>query len=1365
MINPSIPGYTIVEKIGEGGFGLVYKAKQTNTGQLVAIKVLKTTQEVDEQKKAHQKARFERETQLGAQISHPHIVQLLDKGYTETGEPFAVFEYISGQTLKDYIIRQGSLNAAETGELMGQVLDALASAHEQGIVHRDLKPQNLMVTQTGAKNNIKILDFGIGAFTQEYRTKDYKSLTLTKEMVGTPSYSAPEQLRGEPPTVKSDMYAWGLILIECLTGRTVMEGDSIAEIFQRQLQASNVPIPSAIVGHPLANLLRRVLDKNPQQRLGDATQLYKDYKVINFNTIVGKIAQAPPQPMVDDDATVDSDLDVVIGHSDKRQITVLCVKLSLVLPNDYQISDELLDTIQKDQLATCTDIAVRFGAHIAGNLADNLMFYFGYPVVSDNDARRAGRAALELVNQTQKRSALLQALHGISLDIRVSLHSGSVLVKQGITPEGMNPNIAFELLYQAAKNTVLVSETAKQLLDPFLEFEVAETKRFSNTTKAMKLYSLVGERQTEAMSFLRPWSANRQMIGREVEKQKFMDLWASVKSEGGKSLLLDGQAGIGKSKLTYECKKLLRNDEVTVAECRCLPEHENNALFPFFDMLRKHWGLQEGENQDFNISRLKEVLTDAQCEIKQVLPVLCSWLSIPLVTEEAMEMPAPEQQKDILMEALEKLVLNVGQAQPFLLIVEDIHWIDPTSKEFLERLLQKLSQHNYLLLMTTRPHFKPDWNDAHLTVLELKPLSQEAIKEMIEGVLEGKGVSDDTVAYIAQRADGVPLFIEELTHMLLEQNYLILEQDVYHLDENIDQDTVPVTLQDLLNARLNKLGLAKETAQLAAAIGRNFDYDLLVHSSLRDEASVQADLDKLINADLVYRQRKVSGESYIFRHALIRDAAYDGMPNALQKDTHGRIATTLENEFPQVKEENPFEVARHFAGAEHFENASSYGIQMVQKQVVSSANKEAVVLNNIVKGWTSSISIPEKQVESELKLNNAVLPAFMAVEGYGGESIEEINKRNDELIEQAQTLGITLSGSELDDMAEGSRWLQFINNHFRGSRKEARAIANELVEDIKITGNHERAVGRLPIISEAHMLDGEWETARDMCLEVLEVYNPETDIEIGIKYGLQPKSSVQYYLSRMYCGLGYPNKAREYIEASLKEANEVGHLVSLTLSHNYLAILGSMLFDKTMVTEAVNRYERDHGDKTGNDWVLPYLYMLVAWSKGDTEYAEQFVIDCIASKQDYALGYFEPYLADTYLSLEAYDKAIELMEKSVKRCVARHEIGTIPMVSRSLAECYYAVDQSPTERVVQELERAIDIAYRTKARWFEFQAIVDYSDLLLQHEDTVADDTKSKIFKRLRELMDFLVQEDGEQTTGYFKRAELLWEKIEKRGN
>ncbi|EAY30259.1 TOMM system kinase/cyclase fusion protein [Microscilla marina] len=1367
MINPSIPNYTLLEKIGEGGFGLVYKAKQSNTGQLVAIKVLKNDAGIDEQKHRHQQARFERETQLSAKINHPHIVKLLDKGYTETGELFAVFEYVAGETLKDYIIRNGALPAAETGVLMGQALDALVCAHDQGIVHRDLKPQNLMVSQTGSQRHIKILDFGIGAFTQEHRTKDYKSLTLTKEMVGTPSYSAPEQLRGEPPTVKSDLYAWGLILIECLTGKTVMEGDSIAEIFQQQLQASNVPLPAAILDHSLASLLRRVLEKNPQSRAGDAAKLYEDYLDINFSSIVGKLARESAGQLADheDDPTLDSDIDVVVGRSAKRQITVLCVKLSLVLSDNNDLSLELLDTIQKDQLNGCRDIAIRYGGHIAGSLGDNICIYYGYPEVSDNDARRAGRAALELVTQTKKRSALLQALHGISLDIRVSLHAGEVVVKQAHTPEGLTPNVAFNLLYQTKEQSVLVSETTKKLLDPFLEFEVAESCYFPNIAGEFKVYALVGERQTEALSFLRPQSAGRQMIGREQEHQVFVQQWQKVKAGEGQAVLFSGQAGIGKSRLTYECKKQLREEGVVVAECRCLPEHENNALYPFFDMLRKHWGLQEGENQDFNIARLEDVLTQAGCDTKMALPILCSWLSVPLSdTYEAMQLPTPEQQKEILMDALEKLILNLGESAHFLLIVEDLHWLDPTSKELLERLLHNLDQQNYLLLLTTRPYFKPSWVYNYLTVMDLMPLEINSVKNLIEGVLEGKKVTDPTVQYISERADGIPLFIEELSQMLLEQGYLVLDNDEYHLQENLDEEAVPVTLQALLNARLDKLGLAKETAQLAAAIGRNFDYDLLVRSSLRDEALVQADLHQLMNADLVYRQRRVQGESYIFRHALIRDAAYDGMPNALQKDTHQRIATTLEGEFPHIKDENPFEVARHFAGAELFSNAADYGLQMVKKQVDGSSNQEALLVNEKVKGWVEQITSLTTKIETELTLNNTVLPAFMAIEGFGGKSVLQTSKRNEELIDKVKTLDSTLSNHNLEALANNTEWALFLNYHFHAKRKDARKIAEKILQSARTTGDRLREVAISPMIAQAFLIDGDWALAKEVCTKVLEIYNEATDVEIGIAHGMEAKSAANFILARIYCCLGYPDKAIGYIENAIVWAEQTKHLVTTTLSYNYKGIIGSLRQDKNMVKQAVTDHNAKHAGLSEGNWVTIHLLMLSDWSNNKYDYAAQYVKDSLASGQHYALGYFEPYLAETYLNHEMVQEAIDLMENSVQRCLKHEEWGTLPMVTRRLALSYYAADQRLSARVKEQMTESLKLAQKQQVKWFEFEALIDYANILLECDEEAIEE-KVKIYKQLENVMDFFKKEGEAQETLQWKRAVKILSNIKSLNN
>ena len=290
----TIKDYVIEAVIAEGGFGRVYKAIQKSIHQSVAIKTLKFHHNLGEHKKRKHISRFERETQLCAEMNHPNIVKLLDKGYTDQGDLYAVFEFVEGETLKDLIIKNSGLSPVETVHLMGQVLDALVSAHKKGIVHRDLKPQNIMVTHSGVAPIVKILDFGIGAITNEVQREDYVNVTLTKETIGTPAYSAPEQLRGEPPTVKSDIYAWGLVLLECLTGEQAIKGRTLAEVFQQQLSPGNIVIPPAIAGHELAELLRKVLDKVPETRIGDTSKLYHDFAQINIQNLVGDIRKKRP---------------------------------------------------------------------------------------------------------------------------------------------------------------------------------------------------------------------------------------------------------------------------------------------------------------------------------------------------------------------------------------------------------------------------------------------------------------------------------------------------------------------------------------------------------------------------------------------------------------------------------------------------------------------------------------------------------------------------------------------------------------------------------------------------------------------------------------------------------------------------------------------------------------------------------------------------------------------------------------------------------------------------------------------------------------------------------------------------------------
>ncbi len=286
----SIENYDVLEKIGEGGYGLIYKAIKQSTGQTVAIKTIKHADNIGEQNKKQLLLQFHQETELCENMTHPNIVKLLDKGQTKNGIPYAVFEYVKGHTLKAFILQNGCLSAITMSEIMEQVLSALIYAHNKGIIHRDLKPQNIMISKIGIKHQVKILDFGISTFKKNVRRSKCQHLNLNHNITGTPMYCAPEQLKGEPPTLQSDIYAWGLIVLECLTGQPVMSGTSQDVILQQQLKTVRIPLPQALNNHQLATLLHQVLEKNPKNRAESCSQVFQDFRQINFKTLTGNLA-------------------------------------------------------------------------------------------------------------------------------------------------------------------------------------------------------------------------------------------------------------------------------------------------------------------------------------------------------------------------------------------------------------------------------------------------------------------------------------------------------------------------------------------------------------------------------------------------------------------------------------------------------------------------------------------------------------------------------------------------------------------------------------------------------------------------------------------------------------------------------------------------------------------------------------------------------------------------------------------------------------------------------------------------------------------------------------------------------------------
>lgn len=1298
LIRINTCGYELIEPLGQGGFGTVFRASQQSTGQIVAVKMIHLG-DISEQERSRRIDRFERETHLCAELHHPNIVRLLDKCRTEDHHLFAVFEYVPGETLKEVLSREGAFPALKTWELMGQVLDGLSCAHDRGIVHRDLKPANVMITHTGTKQHVKILDFGISTLVPDARKSNYQSLTLTSEAVGTPSYSAPEQLRGEPPTVKSDLYAWGLVLVECLTGQAVMGGATLAEIFHRQLSPADVPLPPAILGHPLGDLLRRVLQKNHKNRTGKTDQLYSDFQKLNLTGIVGKLNDTRTDTRAPGDHIEMTE--IVSPWSDlqieRRQITVLCCSLGLMpVAEEAEPDFETLDALQQDLLSLCTDIGARFGGYAAGSLGDSVMIFFGYPKAGDRDARHAARTALEIAGQMRRRSVFLTERQGIRPAFRIGIHSGMVTTCEGSPPSGMTPNTAQKLQNLASAGTVLVSGSTRKLLERYIEFEPSESYPLDRL-KPEQTFLLTGERQAEAFSFLQTGSVNLPMVGRDKEFDALKAIWEKTVDQRGFTVLLRGDPGIGKSCLTFKMMRFITDRGHGAIVCRCLPELRNSGLAPILEMLKSQLHLHEASSPDEALCRLESVLKRCRCRVDWSMPILCSWFSMPLPEGFSPVPHSPERQKKILFGVLEELIMNMAHDRPLMIIAEDLHWADQVTLDLLDRLMARIDEARVLILLTARPEFSVPWETENLNIFELTGISLADTESMLRKLTAERPVHRGVLDVVYKRTDGVPLFIEEMVRWMLDREHMVVQNGVYHMQEWFDPASVPITLQDLMNEKLGHLGPAKETAQTAAAIGREFDYSLLVRVSLRDEASVQTDLDEMTVAGVVYRQRKVHGESFIFRHAMIRDSAYNSMVRSVRRHTHGRIAMTMENDFPEQAKADSAGIARHSAEAGMFEKAVRYGTRAATTSLERALNDETIFHSNKVLKWIDRLEADNRD-EAELNINGILIQALMGKFGWAAPEVKSRIDRSQNLIER-----LAQNTNQFREL-----WALATYHHVAGNRHEVRALTDELARIVEQSGDQSQDVATATFLGLRYQTDGQYTQALVALEKAINLYEPDLNKNHGMTFGLDTRVWAAGTLSIVYWFAGYDTVAVECGENAIIWGRRLNHVPSLAIALLYRG-LGHYHSGNKKGAAYVTKELLHLAKKYGLPAYEGYATVLNSWATGNATLATNILDTLQTMGCRLALSLYGAMIA----SIEAENGNIDTAIIQIDKCIsAADEIGEYlhtPVLYKCRAMYLLKKYQEGLPDIKESLMRSAELARAQGMLRTEAEAMVEYS--------------------------------------------------------
>ncbi|WP_019615209.1 TOMM system kinase/cyclase fusion protein [Psychromonas ossibalaenae] len=1315
------PAYQLLEKIGEGGFGRVYRAIQVNTGQIVAIKFLSIGAEFDLSKRTRYIERFQRETLLGSRLQHPNIVRLLDKG--KSGELlYAVFEFVEGKTLKQTLLESGTLMPSDAAAVMSQVLDALSHAHEQGVIHRDIKPANIILTKTGAKTHAKVLDFGIGTFVNEARLEDHKSITLTQETLGTPSYSSPEQLRGEPPTVKTDLYVWGLVFIECLTGQPAMSGSNLASVFHKQLSQSNVPLPAAIVGHPIAALLRRVLQKKAHERTVNARELYQELTQINFSNLVGDMA-APKEHRSEHSTTVlRSDFDETVIHdsamqysslTERKQITALSINLSVHSVTDQVIDHEVADALHRDQKNQCLDTAVRYGGFHAGTLGDTQLFYFGYPAVSDNDSRLCARTALDMISSLRKRNALLKNSQGIRMEIRAGMHTGLVTCYADAVPEGDTPNIAMQLARMANCCQVLCSDSSRNMLEGYINFEPRQSCMLGIDSTETALYNLSSERHVEAFGFLRGTQNNNVFIGREEELKSLDALLYNPELDNTSSILspnkfahVYGEAGIGKSRLIFELRN--RCPQMFHYGAQCLPEQVNNALYPILNMLKYKYSL-EALTQSGAVNKLINVLNHIQPQSAQeTVPVLCSWLGLPLPEGLPVSPLSPELQKQVLFAGLAALLISpdqVKETQPNLFIFEDMHWADPVSIEFVAYLNQDQGfiDSSDVFITTSRLPLPKLLKAADFELIEIGRLCQAKTREFVINLFDNKKVSSHLLDVVVSRTDGIPLFIEELVNMLKQKGltqHLNGITDFTHA-ENIDE--VPNSLRDSLQQKLDALVSAKETIQLAAVIGREFDYALFASASKRSEAQLQNDLTELLEAELIYLQRKVAGDSYIFKHALVRDAAYDSIPSAALIALHSRVADALKTH-PETAD---MVVAEHLANAQRYAEAIALGLSAAQTALAKSLSQSAFDIANKALNWNELREDSAEKFESSLHLLAVTLPAIMIVSGMGADSVGEEIKRCEIALQGLKDLP---SGSLTQAQMELERSSKFALVGFynvRSMRRKARVTAEELLKQAMFLKDVEFEIAIRSILGQNYYMEGMYLQAKETLETAIAMYEPEKHQGLAVKYSLEPESYCRMTLALALWKLGYADQAVTTAKSAHERATAIGHTASVAMANVYLGLIGYFRKEPDFILEVSENNKKMCERYPDMAWCTLFLKCLEEWSNKSTLHTEPFIAQKRAENELFAMTFYEATLAETKIQLGDIEQALELLSESINWCHKTGETIALPTLYRIRAQGYLASSKYDTDAAVNALKNAVNIAQKQGSIALELDACVD----------------------------------------------------------
>ena len=1007
-------------------------------------------------------------------------------------------------------------------------------------------------------------------------------------------------------------------------------------------------------------------------------------------------AVAPPAPRTADTA-------------ERRQVTVMFSDLvgstALAAQMDPEDLRELISAYHKCVAETVR----RFGGFVAQYLGDGVLVYFGYPEAHEDDAERAVRAGLEVIVALGaiKTPALLQTRVGIATGLVVVGDLTGLGEGRESAIIGETPNLAARLQGIAEPNSVVIAEATRRLLGNLFELRDLGTRELKGLAKPVRAWLALRESTVESrFEALHP-SGLTALVGRDEETELLLRRWSRAKGGNGQVVLISGEPGIGKSRLTAALLEAVGPEPHTRLRYFCSPQHTDSAFYPIIGQMERAAGFLYNDTPQQKLDKLDAPLAETSTSIEDAV-LIAEMLSLPNDGRyPALEL-APQQRRQKTMEALTTQIETLSRQKPVMMILEDAHWVDPTSLEAFGRAIDRIRRLKVLLLVTFRPEFDVPWvARPYVTALIVNRLAEHEAGAIIDRIAGSKPLSAGIRQDIIERSDGIPLFVEEMTKAVLEAGgEIAAERAIAALPSRAL--AVPASLHASLMARLDRLGgPAKELAQIAAAIGREFSHPLLASVVRQPEAELESALNRLVVAGLLFRRDEPPHATYLFKHALVQDAAYGTLLREPRRTLHAGIAETIESEFADIAENRPELLARHWTEAGVIDKAAFLWGKAGQRSLARSALVEAA--EQLRRALDQIATLPSTPVlrGEQIKLQIALVNALMHVKGYAAPEPKAAVEQARQFIERAEALGEPPEDPLLLFSALYGVWaasyVAFNGDVTRELASQFVALAEKQDQVVPLMIGHR-------LIANSLMLTGDIAKGREHYNQAFAFYDPAKHRSLATRFGQDVGVSIFVYRALAHWMLGYPDKALADANHALEDARAGGQAGTLMYAQFHTSLTNVLCAKYAAAVAESDEVVRLADEKNAAIWkaLATMQKGCVLALSGEAPEGIKMITSGITTYKSTGsrvyLPIFLAHLSRAYAEVGQFDDAWYSIGEALSAVEATKERWYEAEINRISGEIALKLPQLGPSQAEAYFERALTIARAQHAKSWELRA-------------------------------------------------------------